>query len=135
MSKSDDDTGCILLKDADDVIMRKFKRAVTDSDMCVRYDPVEKKGIANLMSIYSAFSGKSFDEITREFEGQGYGTFKTAVAEAIIAELAPLQEEYRRPMADPAYLRDVYTRSALAAREIACKTLARVHERIGFVAR
>ena len=89
----------------------------------------------NLLTIYSAMTGTSIEDTVKRFEGQGYGTFKTAVAEAIIAELTPLQEEYRRLMADPAYLRDVYTRSAAEAREIAAKTLARVHERIGFVKR
>lgn len=89
----------------------------------------------NLLTIYSAMTGESIEQAVARFEGQGYGAFKTAVAEAIIAELTPLQERYRQLMAEPAYLREVYTRSAAEARTIASKTLARVHERIGFVGR
>ena len=95
MSKSDDDTGCILLKDRDDAIMRKFRRAVTDSDTAVRYDPVNKKGISNLMSIYASLSGRSFDEIAREFDGKGYGDFKSAVGELVCDKLRPIPSESR----------------------------------------
>ncbi|MBQ4048939.1 MAG: tryptophan--tRNA ligase [Clostridia bacterium] len=133
MSKSDDETGCIILKDSDDVIMRKFKRAVTDSDMCVRYDPVEKKGIANLMSIYSAFSGKSFDEITREFEGQGYGTFKAAVGELTCDAIRPIREEANRLLKDKAYLEEIYSAGAAKAARMASRMVDKVYKKVGFV--
>ncbi|MBQ7971783.1 MAG: tryptophan--tRNA ligase, partial [Clostridia bacterium] len=135
MSKSDPNPkSYISIIDEPAKILKKCKSAVTDSENRIAFEE-GRYGMNNLLTIYSAMTGKTIEQAVSEFEGQGYGTFKTAVAEAIIAELTPLQEEYRRLMADPAYLREVYTRSAQEAREIACKTLARVHERIGFVAR
>ena len=85
MSKSEPD-GCVFLMDEPDVIRRKFKRAVTDSDMerCVRYDKEAKPGVSNLMAIYSTITGKSYEEIEKEFEGQGYGVFKPAVGDAVV---------------------------------------------------
>lgn len=88
MSKSEDESGCILLSDSNDAIMKKFKRAVTDSEMCVRYDPENKAGISNLMAIYSTITGKSFAKIEEEFSGKGYGVFKTAVGETVCAALS-----------------------------------------------
>ena len=96
MSKSDNgDTGRVTLMDDPAVIMKQFKRAVTDSDTehCVRYDPENKPGVANLMTIYSAVTGRSFDEIEKEFDGLGYGKFKPAVGEAVVEMLRPIQEE------------------------------------------
>ena len=97
MSKSDPN-GCVFFMDTPDVIAKKFKRAVTDCDIenCVRYAPAEKPGVANLMSIYSSVTGKTFEEIEREFAGQGYGAFKPAVGEAVIDMLRPLQDETNR---------------------------------------
>ena len=92
MSKSDKDpNGSIYLMEKPEDILRKFKRAVTDSDTenCVRYDPANKPGVANLMTIYSAVTGKSFDEIEQEFAGKGYGAFKPAVGEAVVETLRP----------------------------------------------
>ena len=134
MSKSDPQ-GCVFLLDKPEEIARKFKRAVTDSDTenCVRYAPEEKPGVANLMSIYSSVTGKSFQEIEKEFEGKGYGVFKPAVGEAVIETLRPVREEAERMLADKAYLQQVYTQGAQKASAIARKTLRKVYKRVGFV--
>ena len=138
MSKSDDtNIGRVLLMDEPAVIMKQFKRAITDSDTerCVRYAPQEKPGVANLMQIYSAVTGKGFDEIEREFDGMGYGKFKPAVGEAVVEALRPIQEEARRIMADKAYLEGVYRAGAEKASCAAEKTLRKVYKKVGFLAR
>ncbi len=138
MSKSDDtNIGRVLLMDEPAVIMKQFKRALTDSDTerCVRYAPQEKPGVANLMQIYSAVTGKGFDEIEREFDGMGYGRFKPAVGEAVVEALRPIQEEARRIMADKAYLEGVYRAGAEKASRAAEKTLRKVYKKVGFLAR
>ena len=138
MSKSDhDQNGCVYLLEKPEDIARKFKKAVTDSDTerCVRYTPEEKPGVANLMSIYSACTGKSFEEIEREFDGLGYGAFKPAVGEAVIETLRPIREEAQRLMKDKAYLESVYREGAEKAERIANKTLRKVYKKVGFVAR
>ena len=138
MSKSDhDQNGCVYLMEKPEDIARKFKKAVTDSDTerCVRYAPEEKPGVANLMSIYSACTGKSFDQIEREFDGLGYGAFKPAVGEAVIETLRPIREEAQRLMKDKAYLESVYREGAEKAERIANKTLRKVYKKVGFVAR
>lgn len=134
MSKSDPQ-GCVFLLDKPEEIARKFKRAVTDSDTenCVRYAPDEKPGVANLMSIYSSVTGKTFQEIEKEFEGKGYGAFKPAVGEAVIETLRPIREEAERMIADKAYLQQVYTEGAQKASSIARRTLRKVYKRVGFV--
>ena len=134
MSKSDPQ-GCVFLMDSPEEIARKFKRAVTDSDTehCIRYAPQEKPGVANLMSIYSSVTGKSFDEIEREFDGKGYGVFKPAVGEAVIETLRPIREEAQRMISDKAYLQEVYTEGAKKASAIARRTLRKVYKRVGFV--
>ena len=134
MSKSDSH-GCVFLLDSPDEINRKFKRAITDSDTenCVRYAPGEKPGVANLMNIYSSVTGKSFEEIEKEFQGQGYGVFKSAVGDAVIEALRPVREEAQRIIADKAYLQQVYTQGAQKASAVARKTLRKVYKRIGFV--
>ncbi len=138
MSKSDNgDTGRVLLMDTPEQIMKAFKRAVTDSDTerCVRYAPEEKPGVANLMSIYSAVTGKSFEEIETEFEGKGYGAFKPAVGEAVVRMLRPIQEETKRILADKSYLESVYRAGAEKAGYAAEKTLRKVYKKVGFLAR
>ena len=138
MSKSDhDQNGCVYLMEKPEDIARKFKKAVTDSDTerCVRYAPEEKPGVANLMSIYSACTGKTFDEIEREFDGLGYGAFKPAVGEAVIETLRPIREEAQRLMKDKAYLESVYRDGAQKAERITNKTLRKVYKKVGFVAR
>ena len=138
MSKSDNgDTGRVTLMDDPAVIMKQFKRAVTDSDTehCVRYDPENKPGVANLMTIYSAVTGRSFDEIEKEFDGLGYGKFKPAVGEAVVEMLRPIQEETRRILADKAYLEGVYRAGAEKAEYVANKTLRKVYKKVGFLPR
>ena len=134
MSKSDPQ-GCVFLLDKPDEIARKFKRAVTDSDTehCVYYDPDNKPGVANLMSIYSSVTGKSFEEIEQEFDGKGYGVFKPAVGDAVIETLRPIREEAERIIADKAYLQQVYTDGAQKASFIARKTLRKVYKKVGLV--
>ena len=138
MSKSDKDpNGTVYLLDQPDVIMRKFKKAVTDSDTerCVRYDLANKPGVSNLMSIYSACTGKTFEEIEAEFEGKGYGAFKPAVGEAVVETLRPIREESERLLKDKAYLESVYKAGAEKASYIANKTLRKVYKKVGFVAK
>ena len=134
MSKSDDNenaTVCIL--DPKDVIIRKFKRAVTDSGSEVRFDEAEKPGVSNLMSIYGAFTGKTIEETEREFEGKGYGDFKLAVGEACADALAPVQAEFARLAADKAYLEDVMAKGAEAAARDAARTMSKVRRKLGFI--
>ena len=138
MSKSDEiGNGRVCLMDAPEDIARKFKRAVTDSDTerCVRYDPENKPGVANLMSIYAAVTGRSFEEIERDFEGKGYGVFKPAVGEAVIETLRPIREEAQKIMKDKSYLSDLCRDGAERASYIAEKTLRRVYKKVGLVAR
>ena len=134
MSKSDP-TGCVFLMDSPEEISRKFKRAITDSDTerCVRYDPENKPGVANLMNIYASVTGKSFDEIESEFAGKGYGVFKPAVGDAVIETLRPIRKEAERILADKAYLKQVYTDGAMKASSVARKTLRKVYKRVGLV--
>ena len=138
MSKSDEiGNGRVCLMDAPEDIARKFKRAVTDSDTerCVRYDPENKPGVANLMSIYAAVTGRSFEEIEHEFEGKGYGVFKPAVGEAVIETLRPIREEAQKIMKDKSYLSDLCRDGAERASYIAEKTLRKVYKKVGLVAR
>ena len=134
MSKSDPQ-GCVFLMDKPEDIARKFKRAITDSDTerCVRYDPENKPGVSNLMNIYSAVTGKSFDEIEREFDGKGYGAFKPSVGDAVIETLRPIREEAERMIADKAYLQQIYTEGAQKASCIARRTLRKVYKKVGLV--
>lgn len=137
MSKSDtDQNGCIYVLEKPEDILRKFKKAVTDSDTehCVRYAPQEKPGVANLMQIYAAVTGKEFQEIEREFDGQGYGVFKPAVGQVVADMLRPIREETERLLADKAYLEAVYREGAERASYVANKTLRKVYKKIGFVA-
>ena len=125
MSKSEPD-GCVFLMDKPEDIMRKFKRAVTDCETAVRYDPENKPGISNLLTIYCAATGKTMDEAEADFEGQGYGIFKPAVGEAVVELLRPIQAEATRLMADKAYLESVYTQGAQRAQALANRTLRKV---------
>ena len=136
MSKSQPD-GCVFLMDKPEDIARKFKRAVTDSDTerCVRYDKENKPGVSNLMQIYAAATGRSYEDIEKEFDGQGYGKFKPAVGEAVVELLRPIQEETTRLLADKAYLESVYRSGAEKASYVAEKTLRKVYKKVGFLAR
>ena len=132
MSKSEPD-GCVFLMDKPEDIMRKFKRAVTDCETAVRYDPENKPGISNLLTIYCAATGKTMAEAEADFEGQGYGIFKPAVGEAVVELLRPIQAEATRLMADKAYLESVYTQGAQRAQALANRTLRKVYKKVGFV--
>ena len=134
MSKSDPN-GCVFLMEKPEDIARKFKRAITDSDTenCVHFDMQNKPGVSNLMNIYSAVTGESFEEIEREFAGKGYGAFKPAVGDAVIETLRPIREEATRLLEDKQYLCGVYTEGAQRASVIARKTLRKVYKKIGLV--
>ena len=133
MSKSDENQNAVVyILDDKDTIIRKFKRAVTDSDTCVRVAE-GKDGINNLISIYSCFTGKTDEEIEREFEGRGYGDFKLAVGEACADALAPVQAEFKRIMSDKAQLEQFMKNGADEAEYYARKTLSKVRRKLGFV--
>ena len=133
MSKSDENVnGCVHLLDPPEVIMKKFKRAVTDSEACVRYAE-GKDGINNLIDIYGAVTGLSREQIEKDFEGKGYGDFKTAVGEAVVEALRPIKEEYERLRADKAYLESCFGSADEIARTISQRTLSKVMKKIGFV--
>ncbi len=133
MSKSDDNPNAyVAMDDAPDVIMRKFKKAVTDSEGTVRRDAAAKPGVSNLMTIYSALTGKTDDEIERAFAGLGYGAFKEAVGQSVIDAFAPIDAECSRYLADKAELLRILASGAKAATAIAQKTLAKVYKKIGF---
>ncbi len=133
MSKSDENQNAVVyILDSKDDIMRKFKKAVTDSEASVRYSQ-DKPGVSNLMSIYRAFTGKSFEEIEQEFDGRGYGDFKLAVGEACADGLSPVRDEYERLIADKAHLEAVMKRGAEEAAYYARKTMSKVKRKIGFV--
>ena len=136
MSKSIPE-GCVFLMEKPEDIARKFKRAITDSDTenCIRFDVENKPGVANLMSIYSAVTGKTYDEIEKEFEGKGYGAFKPAVGDAVIELLRPIREEATRLLADKAYLEGVCRAGAEKASYVAEKTLRKVYKKVGFLPR
>lgn len=132
MSKSDENVNAwVAILDKPDDIMRKFKRAVTDSfsEVCIGEG---KDGINNLIGIYSAVTGKSADDITKEFEGKGYGDFKMAVGEAVCEELRPIREKFELYISDKKQLEDIYRQGAEKADFIARKTLSKVMKKIGF---
>ena len=133
MSKSDPNPkASVSLLDEPNVILKKFKSAVTDSEACVRYAD-GKDGINNLMAIYSCCTGLDFDAIEKEFEGKGYGDFKGKVAEAVIEELRPVQEEYKRLIADKQYLLDTAAAGAEKAARIANRTLTKAKKKVGLL--
>ena len=133
MSKSDDNPNAfVTMGDDRDSILRKFKRAVTDSDSEIRYDPENKPGVSNLLTIYHAFTGKSLADSEREFAGKGYGEFKEAVGEAVADALAPIQAEKARLLADKAYINFIISEGDSAAFRMARKTLSKVYRKIGF---
>ena len=133
MSKSDENANAsIALLDKPEDIMRKFKRAVTDSEACVRYAE-GKDGVNNLMGIYSCVTGRTYEEIEQEFAGKGYGDFKAAVGEAVVEHLRPIQERFSQLIQDKAYLEKCYTENAEKASRIAYRTLSKVMKKVGFL--
>ncbi len=133
MSKSDENAnGCVHLLDPPEVIMKKFKRAITDSEACVRYAE-GKDGVNNLMAIYSAVTGLSYEQIEHDFDGKGYGDFKTAVGEAVVETLRPIQEKYNQYISDKAYLEECYRKADEIALKISSRTLGKAMKKVGFV--
>ncbi len=133
MSKSDPNVNAwVAILDKPDDIMRKFKRAVTDSEACVRYAE-GKDGINNLMDIYSAVTGKTYAEIEKEFDGKGYGDFKVAVGEAVVDTLKPVQDRFNELMSNRDVLETTWRSSAEQAEAIARRTLGKVMKKIGFI--
>lgn len=133
MSKSDpDENSRVSIIDDEATIVRRFKRAVTDSgnEICVRED---KPGISNLINIYAAIENKTIADVEREFEGQGYGTFKIAVGEAVAAKFAPIREEYLRYLADKSYIAEVAKAGAEKAAYLAERTLRKVKKKVGLI--
>lgn len=135
MSKSDPEDTFISLLDPPDAIRRKVKRAVTDSEADIRFDPVNKPGVSNLLSIIAALTGQSVEEAATELQGQGYGKLKDRVSECVIETLAPLQSEHKRLMADKAYLQGVLKENAEIANHMALRTLRKVQRKVGFAER
>ena len=132
MSKSDPNpNGYIAIMDDPAVILKKFKKAVTDCEGVIRFDPEEKPGVSNLLALFATFAGMELAQAEAHFEGKGYGHLKSEAAEAVIAELTPLQEKYRQLQNDPAYLRQIVEAGAEKARERAAATLADVYGRVG----
>ena len=131
MSKSDPEDTYIAILDKPDVIRKKMRRAKTDSENCVEYDPENRAGVSNLMSIMSALTGRTMEDISAEYSGKGYGIFKDAVADAVIAALEPIQNEYDRIIADKAYLQDVMKDGAERAASMAYRTMLKVRKKLG----
>lgn len=133
MSKSDpNQKGTVYLTDAPEVIMKKFKSAITDSEMSVRFAE-GKDGINNLMTIYSAVTGDSYEKIETDFAGKGYGDFKKAVGEAVVAELEPFQKKFNEIIADKQYLKECQQKGAEKAMRVSSRTLGKVMKKVGFL--
>lgn len=130
-SESENDNNVIFILDDLNLIANKIKRAVTDSDNCVKFS-AEKPGISNLLSIYSAVSGKTIEQAENEFKGIGYGDFKKAVAEAVVEEIRPVQEEFKRLSAEKTYVDQVIKEGAEKAGYLANKTLRKVKKKVGY---
>ena len=133
MSKSDENVNAwVAILDKPEDIMRKFKRAVTDSEAEVAFRD-GKDGVNNLMGIYSAVTGKSLEKITEEFAGKGYGDFKTAVGEAVVEELRPVRERFDELMKNRDFLTETWRKGAENAEKLANRTLSKVMKKIGFI--
>lgn len=133
MSKSDTDANAtVTIIDDPDTIIRKFKRAVTDSEAEVRFDAENKPGISNLMTIYSSITGQTMEQVQNEFAGKGYGDFKLKVGEAVVEELKPLQARFKELSSDKAYIDSLIKKNAETANYLATKTLRKVQKKVGF---
>jgi len=131
MSKSGETDSFISMIDTPDDIRRKIKRAVTDSDGEIRVDPANKPGVTNLITICAAMSGRTPDEVCASLQGQGYGALKEATTQAVIDKLTPIQDEYKRLVADKAYISDMLKTGAERASAIAGRTLRKVYKKVG----
>ena len=133
MSKSDPNpNGFIKLLETKDDTIRKFKRAVTDSDNEIRKSP-DKPGISNLLDIYCAVTGKTTEEAEAEFQGKGYGDFKLAVGETVADSLAPIRDRFNQLAKDKAYVEEIYKSGAQQANRIAQRVLGKVYKKVGFI--
>lgn len=135
MSKSDPEDTYVALLDPPDVIRRKIKRAVTDSDGEIRFDPENKPGVSNLLSILSSLGAGSIEALEAELAGQGYGKLKERTADCVVAALEPLQAEFNRIITDKGYLQSILDENARTASYLANKTLRKVQKKIGFAPR
>lgn len=135
MSKSDaDENSFILILDQDDLIRRKFKRAVTDSEGHIAYND-QQTGVKNLLDIYSACSGRPIEDLLKDYDGKGYGVLKEDVAEAVIGEIGPIRDRFHEIRSDKAYLEEVYRQGAEKASRRASKILRKVYKKMGFIPR
>ena len=135
MSKSSpNENSFVLVMDKPEAIMRKFKRAITDSEGGIYRSP-EKPGVTNLIEIYSAVTGMTPEAVENEFNGKGYGVFKPAVGEAVVEALRPIREETERLLGDKGYLETLYRQGAEKAAALANRTLRKVHKKVGFAPR
>ncbi len=134
MSKSGDPKGLVNIMDDTSVVVKKIKSAVTDLDGVIRFDREEKPGISNLLGIYSAITGEGIDSLVARFDGAGYGALKTELAEVVVAAIEPIRYRAEELLSDPAELDRLLARGAAKANELAEQTLAKVYDRIGFIA-
>ena len=135
MSKSDANLNAFIsMNDDSDTIIRKFKRAVTDSGNQIKFSP-DKPGISNLLSIYSAFTAKTIEQAEADFEGKGYGEFKLSVGEAVSSVIEPIRQEKNRILSDKAYIDEVLKTGAEKAERLAYKTLSKVYTKVGLLPR
>lgn len=125
--------GTVWVLDEPNVLMKKFKSAVTDSETEVRYDVAAKPGVSNLLELLSVATGRGIDELAAEYATAGYGTFKVAVGEAVVEQLRPVRERYHELIADRGELERILARGAERAREVASAALARVVDRVGLL--
>ena len=134
MSKSDENENAyVFILDSQDTIIRKFKRAVTDSEREIRYDEVNKPGVSNLISIYSSVTDKSFPDIEKEFDGKSYGELKEAVGQSVAEMLKPIQQKYAEFSANKDYLNSILKENSEKAAYMARKTLSKVYRKVGLV--
>ena len=134
MSKSDENLNAFIsMNDDRDTVIRKFKRAVTDSETVIKYDPENKAGISNLLTIYSLFANKSIADAEKEFDGKGYGDFKIAVGETVADALAPIQAEKERILKDKGQIDKLLFEGSQRAEYLARKTLSKVYKKVGLL--
>ena len=135
MSKSDTDDSFISMLDEADAVRRKIRRAVTDSDGEIRYDPQQKPGASNLLTILCALTGESTEAAAARLSGKGYGELKAEVTEAVVGTLTPIQQDFKRYLSDKAFLENTWRTGAERASRIAERTLSKAMKKIGFVAK
>ncbi len=135
MSKSDADDCFISMLDEPDAVRRKIRRAVTDSDGEIRYNPETKPGVSNLLTILCALTGEAMEDAVARLSGKGYGELKAEVTEAAVSTLAPIQQDFKRYLADKAFLEETWRQGAERASRIAERTLSKAMKKIGFIPR